>query len=147
MPLPPSRETVAERNGRWGEDVAVEHLRANGYVIVDRNARPCRRDRRLEIDIVAYDRENDVMVFVEVKQHRSHSQRERRLRSVDRRKLRLMRRVCSAWLKANRWTGARRFDVVEVLPWEIRHIPGAFDATDAHYLAALLAPLGEAAKP
>jgi putative endonuclease len=114
MPLPPSRETVAERNGRWGEDVAVEHLRANGYVIVDRNARPCRRDRRLEIDIVAYDRENDVMVFVEVKQHRSHSQRERRLRSVDRRKLRLMRRVCSAWLKANRWTGARRFDVVEV---------------------------------
>jgi len=114
MPRPPSGEGVARRNGRWGEDVAVEHLRAIGYVIVDRNVHPCPRDRRLEIDIVAYDKANDVMVFVEVKQHSSHSERERRLRSVDRRKLRLMRRACSAWVRGNRWTGSRRFDVVEV---------------------------------
>lgn len=100
--------------GRWGEDVAVEHLRSLGYVIVERNARPCRWDRRLEIDIVAYDRTGDVMIFVEVKQHRAHTDRDRRLRSIDRRKLDLLRKACRAWMGKNRWRGARRFDVVEV---------------------------------
>ena len=100
--------------GRWGEDVAVEHLRSLGYVIVERNARPCRWDRRLEIDIVAYDRTGDVMIFVEVKQHKAHTDRDRRLRSIDRRKLDLLRKACRAWMGKNRWRGARRFDVVEV---------------------------------
>lgn len=110
------RETVNEgvARGRWGEDVAAGYLRSRGYVIIDRNARPCAADRRLEIDIVAYDRKADAMVFVEVKQHAAHSDRERRMRSVDRRKLDLMRRACRAWMAVSRWSGARRFDVVEV---------------------------------
>ena len=69
------RETsnVGVRHGEWGEDVAVEFLRVHGYEIVDRNVRPCSRDRRLEIDVVAYDRMYDVMAFVEVKQHAAKS--------------------------------------------------------------------------
>ena len=113
--------------GAWGEDVAVEHLRRGGYEIVDRNARPVGTDERLEIDIVAYDHRNDTMVFVEVKQHAVRTRYQRRLRSVDRRKLENLRRACNAWRRVNRWHGGYRFDVIEIygvpgrLP-EIDHI-------------------------
>ena len=119
--MPRSPETnIGVEHGRWGEDVAVEALRREGYMIVDRNSRPCRWNRRLEIDIVAYDKASDAMVFVEVKQHARHSPFERRMRSVNRRKLSNLRRVCNAWLREVRWCGAYRFDVVEVfgLPGE-----------------------------
>lgn len=114
MSAPPRKANVGVAHGAWGEDVASEFLRLRGYEIVERNARPCRRDARLEIDIVAYDRANDVLVFVEVKQHRAHSPYERRLRSVDARKKARLRTACRAWLFAHRWRGAHRFDVVEV---------------------------------
>lgn len=101
-------------NGRWGEDVAAAALRLKGYVIVDRNIRPCVYDGRLEIDIVAYDREADAMVFVEVKQHMQKSPQQRRLRSIDKKKLRNLRRAFNAWRRKNRWNGAYRFDVIEI---------------------------------
>ena len=102
------------RNGEWGEDVAACYLRRQGFEIIDRNSRPCEKDGRLEIDIVAWERSSDTMVFVEVKQHKSLSPYARRLRSVDRRKKQNLRRVFNAWRRVNRWTGAYRFDVVEV---------------------------------
>ena len=114
--------------GAWGEAVAVEYLRRNGYEIIDRNSRPVAKDLRLEIDIVAWDREADEMVFVEVKQHAAHSPYERRLRSVDRGKRLNLRRACNWWRRMNRWFGAYRFDVIEIygtpgtVP-EIDHIP------------------------
>lgn len=114
MPQRPRPENEGVRRGRWGEDVAVEYLRSRGYVVVERNVRPCRWDRRLEIDVVAYDRAADAIVFVEVKQHKAHSARERRLRSVNRRKMERLLKACRAWIGCNRWRGARRFDVVEV---------------------------------
>lgn len=101
-------------HGAWGEEQAVGYLRRNGYVILDRNARPVARDRRLEIDIVAYDSANDTLVFVEVKQHRSFSPYQRRLRSVNSRKLGNVRKAFNAWRFANRWPGGYRFDVIEV---------------------------------
>ena len=128
MHRPPERNGSVAR-GVWGEEAAAEYLRRGGYVIVERNARPCRKDRRLEIDIVAYHEPSDAMVFVEVKQHAGHSPWERRLRSVDRRKLDLMRRACNAWRFANAFGGNVRFDVIEVYGEpgggrpEIDHIP------------------------
>ena len=132
--MPRQREddagNVGVEHGRWGEDVASEFLRVHGYEIVERNVRPCRRDRRIEIDIVAYDRLYDVMVFVEVKQHAKRSDRARRLASVDRRKLDLLRRGCRAWMRGVHWQGGYRFDVIEVYGAprspgapEIDHIP------------------------
>ena len=119
------------RNGAWGENVAVEFLRVHGYEIVDRNVRPCARDRRLEIDVVAYDRMFDVMAFVEVKQHAARSLYARRLRSVDRRKMDLLRRACRTWIAKEHWSGGYRFDVIEVYGSpgssaraEIDHVPG-----------------------
>ena len=114
MPRPREEASVSAAHGCWGEDVAAEFLRRGGFVIVDRNSRPSARDRRLEIDIVAWERSSDTMVFVEVKQHRVISPYARRLMSVDRRKKQNLRRAFNAWRRVNRWTGAYRFDVVEV---------------------------------
>lgn len=114
MPRPEAKPNLSASHGRWGEAVAVELLRRKGYEILERNVRPSARDRRLEIDVIAYDKARDLIVFVEVKQHRVHSAFERRLRSVDRRKKRLLRSACRAWLAKERWEGSFRFDVVEV---------------------------------
>jgi len=107
------RRNIGVEHGAWGEEVAVERLRLEGMEIVDRNVRPC-RDQRLEIDVIAYDRESDAMVFVEVKQHASHSDAERRIRSVDRKKMQRLRTACNSWRRRNRWQGNYRFDVIEV---------------------------------
>jgi len=108
------RRNVGVEHGEWGEAVAAAYLRRNGYEIIDSNTRPVERDARLEIDIVAWERESDTMVFVEVKQHSHVSIYSRRLRSVDRQKRRNLRRACRAWLRVNKWPGAVRFDVVEI---------------------------------
>ena len=105
---------IAQRNGAWGEDVAAGYLRSHGFEIIDRNSRPHAKDGRLEIDIVAWERSTDTMVFVEVKQHRRISPYARRLQSIDRRKKQNLRRVCNCWRRINGWEGAFRFDVVEV---------------------------------
>ena len=107
-------ENVSQRHGVWGEDVAACYLRRHGFEIVDRNSRPSEKDGRLEIDIVAWERTSDTMVFIEVKQHRGPSPFARRLQSVDRRKKQNLRRACNAWRRINRWGGAFRFDVIEV---------------------------------
>lgn len=110
----PAGENPSVARGRWGEDIAAEWLRTRGYTIVERNVRPSRLDARLEIDIVAYERAHDTMVFVEVKQHARRTEYDTLLRSVNARKRNLMRRACRAWLRANKWGGAYRFDVIEV---------------------------------
>lgn len=47
--------------GQYGEDVAVKHLREEGYDILERNY----RFSKAEIDIIA--KEKEVLVFIEVK--------------------------------------------------------------------------------
>lgn len=121
-------ENVGVAHGAWGEDVAVRFLRCAGYEIVERDAHPVARDRRLDIDIVAYDAFSETLVFVEVKQHSARSPYQRRLRSVDREKRLRLRRACQAWKRVNRWQGGYRFDVIQVygVPGcrpEVDHIP------------------------
>lgn len=109
------RETnVGVAHGQWGEDTAVAFLRTKGFTIVGRNETPCPWDRRLEIDVVAYDPKSDAMVFVEVKQHAARNHRASRLRSITREKRANLRRACNAWRRYNRWTGGYRFDVIEI---------------------------------
>ena len=110
----PDLRNLGVAHGGWGEAVAAEHLRRHGFEILERNVRPVERDARLEIDIVAWDRKTDAMVFVEVKQHAAPSPYARRLRSVDRRKRLNLRRACNAWRRNNKWHGAFRFDVIEI---------------------------------
>ena len=105
---------VGVAHGAWGEDVAADFLRRRGYLIVDRNACPVKKDGRLEIDLVAWEESTDTMVFVEVKQHAAPTDADRRLRSVDKRKRVNLRRACNAWRRVNKWRGSFRFDVIEI---------------------------------
>lgn len=112
--MPQREDNKGVVNGNWGEAVAAEFLRRNGFEILDLNSRPYRRDRRLEIDIVARDKKNKTIVFVEVKQHAHKSPFQRRLRSVNKKKKMNLRCACNAWRRINSVTGSFRFDVVEV---------------------------------
>lgn len=119
---------IARVHGEWGEDIAAEFLRRAGYEILERNSRPVRKDRRLDIDIVAYDKRSDAVVFVEVKQHSARSPFQKRIRSVDKSKKSHLLRACNAWRWSNSWRKSYRFDVVEVYgrPGEtgtVDHIP------------------------
>jgi putative endonuclease len=103
---------VAAGTGERGERQAAEWLqRERGFTIVARNWR-APRDRRQEIDLVC--REDDVLVFVEVKA-RAAGALVPGYFAVDRRKKRVMRRAIDAYL-ARLATPPRtfRFDVVEV---------------------------------
>jgi putative endonuclease len=95
--------------GRYGENVAVEHLRAAGLVVVARNWR-CEHG---EIDIVA--RDGDVLVVCEVKT-RSNTAFGPPAEAVTRTKAARLRRLAGAWLQEHpvRPAGVR-IDVVAVL--------------------------------
>ena len=82
--------------------------------ILDRNVRPCRRDLRCELDVVAFIPGSRQVVFVEVKTHGRRSVRASRLWAIDRRKKRNIMRAGANWLMRRRWHGNFRFDVIEV---------------------------------
>jgi putative endonuclease len=121
---------VKDAVGRYGEQVAVDHLEAAGLVVLARNWR-CREG---ELDIVA--RDGDELVFIEVKT-RSSLAFGLPAEAVDRIKAARIRRLALIWIAAQRsGPGARswsalRFDVVSVLRKrtggpELAHVKGAF---------------------
>ena len=57
---------INKETGKLGEDIAVNYLKQNGYVILDRNFE-CRQG---EIDIIALDKKE--IVFIEVKTRTSN---------------------------------------------------------------------------
>lgn len=111
--------------GQWGEGLAVQHLQAQGFEVLDRNWR-CREG---ELDIVA--REGGSLVFVEVKT-RSGSRYGEPTEAVTPTKARRIRGLAVQWLGSKRPPGSweLRFDVVSVLRTsglpEVLHLRGAF---------------------
>jgi putative endonuclease len=119
---------VKDAVGRFGEQVAADHLSAAGLVILSRNWR-CRAG---ELDIVA--REGDELVIVEVKT-RSSLAFGSPAEAVDRIKAGRIRHLALQWIAEARVEGgtfwqAVRFDVVAVLRGrdgvEVTHVRGAF---------------------
>ncbi len=97
--------------GRAGEDLATDHLRSQGLVIVERNWR-CRDG---EIDVVALDEEADTLVIVEVKTRRSNAFGSP-LEAVTAAKAGRLRRLASRWLIEHPIGVNRvRIDVIGVL--------------------------------
>ena len=95
--------------GRYGEELAVAHLRAQGLQVLERNWR-CRLG---EIDVVAVD--GDCLVVCEVKTRRSLAAGSP-LEAVTPAKLGRLRRLTAAWLAAqDRHFAQIRIDVVGVL--------------------------------
>lgn len=121
----PRRQT-----GKAAEDLAASRLVADGWRIIERNA----RTRHGEIDIVALHRSS--LVFVEVKAGRDCSQfgPERPALAVVARKQKRIRRLATAWIGSSTLPHFTeiRFDVIGVLfsregeILEVEHIRGAF---------------------
>ena len=98
------------RLGHRGEKLACRFLRRNGYKVLYRNFRGRTRG---EIDIVC--RENDTLVFVEVKT-RTREDFGRPSDAVDRNKQKRIARGGLAWLRLlDNPDILFRFDVVEVI--------------------------------
>lgn len=99
--------------GRHGEQVAVDYLRARGYVILERNY----RFEREEVDVVAVDRSGEdrpVLVFVEVKS-RTGSGYGRPEEAVTGTKQQKLIRVARAYLHERKMASSPcRFDVLSV---------------------------------
>jgi putative endonuclease len=116
---------VKDAVGRFGEQVAAEHLERAGLTILDRNWR-CPEG---EIDIVAAD--GDTLVVCEVKT-RSGLGYGDPAEAVVAAKAARLRRLALRWLAAHPLSWRElRFDVVTVLRGQgdeplVRHLRGAF---------------------
>ena len=113
--------------GRWGEDLAAQHLTSIGMQVLVRNWR-CELG---ELDLVARDLDGTV-VFVEVKTRAGNGFGEP-AEAVGRVKARKLRTLACRWLLEHRPPGAveLRFDVVGIVRRpgrvpELRHLRAAF---------------------
>lgn len=100
------------RIGHYGEQLAAEYLRSAGMVVLDRNWRPRGLGVRGELDLVA--RDGDELVIVEVKTRRSIAFGAPS-EAVTARKLRSLRSLALAWLDDRCIHAPKlRFDVIAV---------------------------------
>lgn len=98
--------------GQRGEQLAMEFLRSQGMTVLDRNWRPHGQGVRGELDLVA--RDGDDLVIVEVKTRRSITYGTA-VEAVTTRKMRALRSLALAWLDFRSVHAPRlRFDVVAV---------------------------------
>ncbi len=100
-------QTNQQNLGRFGENLAANHLVAKGYTIVQRNWH-CKAG---EIDIVA--QLGDELVFAEVRTRRSHST-EAAFASVDMKKQERLQKAAFAYIEAHAPDALWRIDVVAV---------------------------------
>lgn len=117
---------MAEHNdlGRLGEDIAIRHLKAKAYDILEANWR-C---GRLEVDIIA--RINDHLVFAEVKT-RSGTVLKPPDESVNRRKQQHLIHAANAYIAIVNLDLEVRFDIITVIfgrgsAARVCHIENAF---------------------
>jgi len=112
--------------GKAGEQLAVDHLEALRYVILERNWYFSHK----EIDIIARDR-NDIVV-VEVKT-RNFPVRETLEQAINRQKRQFLISAANGYVRYNGISLEVRFDVINVLYFrgksEITHIRNAFFPT------------------
>lgn len=120
-------ETGRAALGRYGEDLAAQHLQASGAVLLDRNWR-CRQG---ELDIVALEADG-TLVFCEVKTRSSTSFGEP-AEAVGAVKARRIRGLACRWLEQHRPRDAAglRFDVIAIVRERgstprVRHLRNAF---------------------
>ena len=106
--------------GRFGEDLAVKHLRKNGYKILERNyEKPTG-----EIDIIV--QKGSYIVFCEVKLRKS-LEKGRPREAVNFYKQRKIFKTAQYYIAENNIENADfRFDVIEIIDKKIEHIENAF---------------------
>lgn len=106
---------IGVSHGVWGECVARKFLIEAGFDILEVNSRPYKKDKRLELDIVAVDKKSECLVFLEVKQHNRPSEYgSTRLNSIDKQKIMNLKKAANAWRWNVDYQGAYRFDVLQI---------------------------------
>ncbi|MCM1355312.1 MAG: YraN family protein [Staphylococcus sp.] len=108
--------------GRWGEEIAREHLLTLGYAISGENMRIA----GVEIDFIAM--KDDVIAFVEVKTRANDFTDP--ADAIDSRKRRRLVKAADTYMRSYNLPHEPRFDIVLIignpLHYEIEHIPDAF---------------------
>ena len=108
--------------GEKYENMAEHYLKKQKYKVLARNFL-CPAG---EIDIVAYDKANDYIVFVEVK-YRATNAFGRPLEAINSEKQRKIKIASQVYLKLKGWLNKNhRFDAVEIIDDQLRHIVNAF---------------------
>ena len=96
--------------GRIGEEIAACYIENNGYRIQEKNV----RFGKYELDIVAFDPSENMIVFIEVKT-RTHSSSTYPIHSaMHQRKRTSMRKAVAYWLLKHQYDGLARIDVISV---------------------------------
>ena len=112
-----------QQKGKWGEESAMHYLRGKGFEIKDLNW----KFLHLEIDIVAMDGEQ--LVIVEVKTRGTDAFGEPEV-FVNKTKQKKLIRAANLYLEQKKLSCEVRFDVVGIVKRNnesvLRHIPGAF---------------------
>ncbi len=96
--------------GQKGEDIAAHYLLSMGYNILGRNVRMGRD----EIDIVAHDPADDVIVFAEVKTRSQDSQDFPPELNIHWYKKQRLIRSARTWVNAHHYDRGYRMDLVSV---------------------------------
>lgn len=95
--------------GEEGESLACAYLRSIGYSIVDRNIRILHD----ELDAIAHDPEDDVIVFVEVKTRTNKIEEGFSPEmTATRTKRRKIQRCARRWVANNNYDGGYRMDLI-----------------------------------
>lgn len=122
------KRTTTVGTGQLGERIAAEYLAGQRYEILEKNYRKSFG----EVDIIAKDQE--VMVFVEVKTRQASAFSSTALEAVDLRKQRRLSRIAREYLLSRRLDDvSARFDVIAIVlnkkkqAERIDHIRDAFD--------------------
>lgn len=103
--------TATKILGNEGEEAACRYLMLAGYTIRARNVRAGRRG---EIDIIAVDHAEGMIVFVEVKTRTSHSSDYPIHSAMNPRKRRALRRAIASWTVRHGYEGPGRIDLLSV---------------------------------
>lgn len=109
--------------GKWGENIAVEHLIRSGYAIVERNWRM----HHYEIDIIAT--KGARLVFIEVKT-RSSADDYNPLDAVDSRKKAKLIAAANQYIISRDLPHEVQYDIITIIgephAYQLDHIPDAF---------------------
>lgn len=104
-------KTERQRIGDLGEEIAEIYLRQKKYAILGRNL----RFKHSEVDILAHDPEDDVLVFVEVKSRSRYTEDFLPEKNAGRKKWAALRRAMRSYVAQNEYEGGYRMDLVSVV--------------------------------
>ncbi|MDO4819682.1 MAG: YraN family protein [Prevotella sp.] len=112
--------------GEWGELVAIDYLKGQGYFVSEHDWHLGHKD----IDIIAIDNTTKEIVFVEVKTRRDNVFGEPE-DAIDSQKIRNLKSAASAYLNYHQISRQMRFDIISITGttdenMRLKHFPDAF---------------------